>query len=650
MLRSDANIYDTFYLENSLSYLNEDDANTHNDKSINGKPISNEIIKNSKLKGVIGKIGGIGADSNEPTRNGRRYPLELWQNVEKSEYFIEGMENRSLIGEADHPQERLDYSITEGAIVLTKYEIQNDGKVYTEFDILDTIPGRTVKTYFDAGCKLGVSSRGLGEEIMRDGEKIIDPDTYQFYCFDVVAFPAVKSARMELIESTSPKKQKLINSITSEINKCKSLDEVRFIESMSQGVNLYLDEIKEAIDMKKQDLYKKENVSNLFNQLKENIDEDTKKNLSSEILKYISDAPTQTLIRNILFDPENKINWNNVEDYIKNNMPEFSIKEKIESNKIKISDGDNNSDEDTPDVDDKQSDSNLEILAELQEQITANDSKINLLNNQLEQKNLVIRNLLSKINKSESIMSNNLNEKTELTNSLTNLNSRISMLESELEKKSTDYIKLENLYNNLKKVNSEFSNIVETLQTKYNNLDKVKESITQELKTTKLSYQSLKESTDKSIKKDLKSMNHLNEDVISLKNINHKLIEENKSFKLNETKNQEIIEKLSIENKKYKKQYYESLDKYINQICKQFNLKESTLRRLLGKSYTISDIDSIAKELSENISKINSLPFKAMRPDKQIYVENIGLQESDSNSKYVNESLDSFDFLLNVKK
>ena len=126
MLRTEAKTYDMFCLENSLSYLNEEDKETNIDKSVNGKPVSDEIIKNSKLKGVIGKIGGIGADSNEPTRNGRRYPLELWQNVEKSEYFIEGMENRSLIGEADHPQERLDYSVTEGAVVLTKYEIQNE--------------------------------------------------------------------------------------------------------------------------------------------------------------------------------------------------------------------------------------------------------------------------------------------------------------------------------------------------------------------------------------------------------------------------------------------------------------------------------------------------------------------------------------------
>ena len=256
--RLDANIIDTYNLNSSFSYLGEEDT----DKSTNGTPVPDKIKEDGKRKGVIGKIGGIGADSNEPTRNGRRYPLELWQNVEKSEYFIEGMENRCIVGECDHPAERLDYSIPEGAIVLTKYDIQNDGKVYTEFDILDTLPGRTLKTYFDAGCKLGVSSRGLGEEIMVDGEKIIDPETYQFYCFDAVVFPAVKSARMELIESTSPKKQQLINSITKEINNCKTLDECLFIENMSKDTNLYLDEIKELLESQKEELSKDDNQDN----------------------------------------------------------------------------------------------------------------------------------------------------------------------------------------------------------------------------------------------------------------------------------------------------------------------------------------------------------------------------------------------------
>lgn len=647
--RLEANIIDTYNLNSSFSYLGEEDT----DKSTNGTPVPDKMKEDGKRKGVIGKIGGIGADSNEPTRNGRRYPLQLWQNVEKSEYFKEGMENRCIVGECDHPAERLDYSIPEGAIVLTKYDIQNDGKVYTEFDILDTLPGRTLKTYFDAGCKLGVSSRGLGEEIMVDGEKIIDPDTYQFYCFDAVVFPAVKSARMELIESTSPKKQQLINSITKEINNCKTLDECLFIENMSKDTNLYLDEIKESLESKKEELSKEDKVNekdtsieSLFNQLKES-DDDTKKKLSAEILKYISDAPTQTLIRNILFDPNNKIDWDKVEEYIKDNMPEFSINE---NNKIKISGGNNKSDEDTTDKLERNPDDNLELLAELQEKLSAGDSKINLLNIQLEQKNSVIRNLLSKINQNESIISENIKNSSSLSGSIEELKSKIVSLESQLINKSNEYTKLEGLYKNLQKVNSDFSNIVEGLQSECIKNNDLQKSYIKKINKIESENKDLKESIKVNNKKDSDSIKQLNENVSNLQDTNSKLIKENNSFKSEDIKSKQLIEKLTSESKTYKQKYIESLDKYIDQVCKRYNLKESTLRRLLGKTYSISDIDSIAKDLYENMIKINSLPFRTMKPEKQLYVENIGLRENGVNENIQNELLETFDFLANIKK
>ena len=648
--RLDANIIDTYNLNSSFSYLGEEDI----DKSTNGTPVPDKMKEDGKRKGVIGKIGGIGADSNEATRNGRRYPLQLWINVEKSEYFKEGMENRCIVGECDHPAERLDYSIPEGAIVLTKYDIQNDGKVYTEFDILDTLPGRTLKTYFDAGCKLGVSSRGLGEEIMVDGEKIIDPDTYQFYCFDAVVFPAVKSARMELIESTSPKKQQLISSITKEINNCKTLDECLFIENMSKDTNLYLDEIKESLESKKEELSKEDkddekdtSIESLFNQLKES-DDETKKKLSAEILKYIPDAPTQTLIRNILFDPNNKIDWDKVEEYIKDNMPEFSINEN--NNKIKISGSNNKSDEDTTDELERNPDDNLELLAELQEKLSVGDSKINSLNIQLEQKNSVIRNLLSKINQNESIISENIKNNSSLSGSIEELKSKIVSLESQLTNKSNEYTKLEGLYKNLQKVNSDFSNIVEGLQSECIKNNDLQKSYVKKINKIESENKDLKESIKVNNKKDSDSIKQLNENVSNLQDTNSKLIKENNSFKSEDIKSKQLIEKLTSESKTYKQKYIESLDKYIDQVCKRYNLKESTLRRLLGKTYSISDIDSVAKDLYENMTKINSLPFRTMKPEKQLYVENIGLHENGVNEKVQNELLETFDFLTNIKK
>lgn len=699
--RLDANIIDTYNLNSSFSYLGEEDT----DKSTNGTPVPDKMKEDGKRKGVIGKIGGIGADSNEPTRNGRRYPLELWQNVEKSEYFIEGMENRCIVGECDHPAERLDYSIPEGAIVLTKYDIQNDGKVYTEFDILDTLPGRTLKTYFDAGCKLGVSSRGLGEEIMVDGEKIIDPETYQFYCFDAVVFPAVKSARMELIESTSPKKQQLINSITKEINNCKTLDECLFIENMSKDTNLYLDEIKELLESKKEELSKddkkddtqdntyelaksivdkidkktnktkedsqlsdflkawlgesKESITDLFNQLKESMTDGYIGQSWDEVIDklkqdgykidsaYIEHGPQNE--ENVLLYKDGKTYTANVNKYYDGGYEILRNTIKEENNKIKISGGNNKSDEDTTDELERNPDDNLEILAELQEKLSAGDSKINSLNIQLEQKNSVIRNLLSKINQNKFIISENAKNNSLLSNSLEELNFKIVSLESKLTEKSKEYTKLESLYKNLQKVNFDFSNMVEGLRLeciKNNNLQK---TYIHKINKIKAENKDLKESIKLTNKKDSDSIEQLNENVSILQNVKDKLLKENDSFKLEDIKNKQLIEQLTSEKKLYQKKYIESLDKYIEQVCKRYNLKESTLRRLLGKSYSIADIDSVAKDLYENMTKINSLPFRTMKPERQLYVENIGLHEDGLDKKDQNEMLETFDFLANIK-
>lgn len=697
MNRLEANIIDTYNLNSSFSYLGEEDT----DKSTNGTPVPDKIKEDGKRKGVIGKIGGIGADSNEPTRNGRRYPLELWQNVEKSEYFIEGMENRCIVGECDHPAERLDYSIPEGAIVLTKYDIQNDGKVYTEFDILDTLPGRTLKTYFDAGCKLGVSSRGLGEEIMVDGEKIIDPETYQFYCFDAVVFPAVKSARMELIESTSPKKQQLINSITKEINNCKTLDECLFIENMSKDTNLYLDEIKELLESKKEELSKddtqdntyelaksivdkidkktnktkedsqlsdflkawlgesKESITNLFNQLKESMTDGYVGQSWNEIIDklkkdgykidsaYIEHGPQNE--ENVLLYKDGKTYIANVNKYYDGGYEILRDTIKEENNKIKISGSNDKSDEDTTDELEHNPDDNLEILAELQEKLSAGDSKINSLNIQLEQKNSVIRNLLSKINQNKFIISENAKNNSLLSNSLEELNFKIVSLESKLTEKSKEYTKLESLYKNLQKVNFDFSNMVEGLQLeciKNNNLQK---TYVRKINKIKAENKNLNESIKLTNKKDSDSIKQLDKNVSILQDAKDKLLKENDSFKLEAIKNKQLIEQLTSEKKSYQKKYIESLDKYIEQVCKRYNLKESTLRRLLGKSYSIADIDSVAKDLYENMTKINSLPFRTMKPERQLYVENIGLHEDGLDKKDQNEMLETFDFLANIK-
>lgn len=702
------NLLDTF--EDTLSYISEAEELNKDitDTSIDGTPISDEAKKNGKLKGVIGKIGGIGADANEATRNGRRYPLELWQNVEKSEYFIEGMENRCIVGECDHPNERVDYSIKEGAIVLTKYEIRNDGKVYTEFDILDTLPGRTLKTYYDAGCKMGVSSRGIGEEIMRNGEKIIDPDTYQFYCFDAVVFPAVKSARMELIESTSPKRQTLINSIKKEINNCTSLNECLYIEDMAKATNLYLDEIRESLEIKKEEfeIANCDNPKEAYKATKELLDELEKlgpnktdrdikmieflkdnihkyelidlqesvssrkfidkliKSMEKKIDEYnkMEDQITQSendnkILLQKIIDKVKDLRWNDVDNILNEDIKSLFIQlqeEENKNNKIKISEATTNSDEDTPEGEDDSDKDKLQILAELQESIKQKDS---IINNQAN----TIKSLMTERYKNNSTLQEKQNIIKSLShnNSLINesliaLKSKVSKLEESLKSKETELLesisKFESLskkYENLHKTNLEFEGLFNSYDSKYDQSLKENSQLKESINRFKIDNGNLKKRT-KSLNESLQLIESLKSEQIKLNEKIKVLENEKSSLSITNKEQAELIEKLNVDNKNALSKYNLSLEKYIESTCTKYNVNKETLIRLLGENYGFEEIDKVAKELAENISKLNSLPFKHMTPKRAVYKENIGLIDNNSNDS--SDDLDTFSFMLESKK
>lgn len=239
-----------------------------------------KYIAESPEKGsrYLGRFEGIAADFLHPTRNGRRYPLELWENVANSDDFKEAMETKTLYGEADHPETRLETLITEAAICLRSFEIRKDeGVVWCSFDILDTPRGRILKSLLDYGSKIGVSSRGSGDEIVRDGETIIDPDTYLFICFDAVIMPAVKSARQSVTESVDLAKAKdLTESVKSEIAKAKTPAELNSIKTIIEAIEMPdLDSLKESIDIQLEKLGSGEDIST---SLMTDLEESVKKN------------------------------------------------------------------------------------------------------------------------------------------------------------------------------------------------------------------------------------------------------------------------------------------------------------------------------------------------------------------------------------
>ena len=226
------------------------------EKKTDIKPIDNQSTNNLP-NGVIGRLGGTFADYSQGTRNGGRiYPHELWINrVLNNEDVLESLNTLTLFGEVDHPQDdRVETLAYNAAISIYKLEDRpKEQIIYGEAYILDTPSGRIVKSILDTGAQLGVSSRGLGEETVQNGELVINPETYDFITFDVVVTPANIKARVSLLENKQ--KNSLMESIKKEINNATTLSQLSQIKEVVQ--NVYLEKVlSKELETKQNDLTK----------------------------------------------------------------------------------------------------------------------------------------------------------------------------------------------------------------------------------------------------------------------------------------------------------------------------------------------------------------------------------------------------------
>ena len=140
------------------------------------------------------KIKGIFLQSDLKNRNGRVYPKEVLEN-EVERYNREFINKKRAFGELGHPDgptvnlERVSHMITK---------LTPDGKNFIgEAKIMDTPYGKIVKGLIDEGAQLGVSSRGMGSIIQRNGANYVKDDFYLATAADIVADPSAPDAFVE---------------------------------------------------------------------------------------------------------------------------------------------------------------------------------------------------------------------------------------------------------------------------------------------------------------------------------------------------------------------------------------------------------------------------------------------------------------------
>ena len=161
------------------------------------------------LKGPLSTLG-------KKNRNGRIYSKELWENVLKSEYWKDMMENNSLCGEIVHPGERTEsdsWEIDARNISHRIKEAHIEGdKLIGTVEVLDTEQGRNLAELINAGITIGISARGMGDLI---GDEV-DPDTYNFKTFDITMRPSDPNARLVPIMESEGKRKIILESEESD--------------------------------------------------------------------------------------------------------------------------------------------------------------------------------------------------------------------------------------------------------------------------------------------------------------------------------------------------------------------------------------------------------------------------------------------------
>ena len=197
-----------------------------------------DSVKQNKMgQPILGRLQGPCADFILPTRNGRKYDEALWEKVFNDPIVNEYFECGGVPGELDHPTDRLETCSEKIAIMMPEKPVKDkDGHLIATFDILDTPNGRIAYTLAKYGYKLGISSRGDGEVYPDvDGEHV-DEDSYQFKAFDLVLLPAVKAARLKMVESLQD--GKTFNKAINEALENATPDEKKVMQETLNNLNI----------------------------------------------------------------------------------------------------------------------------------------------------------------------------------------------------------------------------------------------------------------------------------------------------------------------------------------------------------------------------------------------------------------------------
>ena len=575
----------------------------------------------SPRKGCLGRLEGICADFKNPTRNGRLYSRKLWENVFNDSIFQESLKSKTLLGELDHPEDRLEVLAGEACIVMTDYSIDEDeGVIRAGFDILDTPRGKILKSLLDYGCVMGVSSRGQGDISTTSNGEVVDEDTYDFACFDVVTTPAVEKARQNVVENVK-KTKTFVESIKKQIKEAETVGDLNAIKkviSITQSPEI--GSLIESIDNKCKSIKEGNTIASSNNDLqKETITEEPiKENINTsdnndvtaktireqkELLSCINSLRKQnnaykyreSKLLAVIESKENELNElkESVDTFKSKNRNKSLLNSKLNNENNKLTTANKNLSEKLHRVTiDLTNNANTQI-SKLEDTLSTKNNTIRNLKESTKQQNESITKLREQIKSSNSEVHSLKEDLNEADNKVRDLEKSIVIKENEIKSLSRSL-------NSYKAKTEEYKTQISELVETNNSLQQQFEALETDAKAEKRASTITENEMESEINSYTEIIDGLQKQVESLKVQREESAENNKKLL---AKCKQLSERIG--------QYQKT---YISTKSRQLGIDPSLVEKYVHNDTTISQINKIVEDAQATKDRYAKLPISEKAP------------------------------------
>ena len=275
---------------------------------------------------IIGRASGVFAPIGVMSRNNRIYDNDHYDYLLDNQHLVDRITHRGMLGTIGHHDKKVDdQDLADGKVshIVTNLRIveEADGSrnLYGTLEILDTPAGHLLKTYYDSGVPLFVSSRGGGNllPVPNESYKRVDKTKYFLETFDIVKNPGFLQAKpvyekvsegveevnavaetqteeiVESVEESQPDKidtlieafTKLANSIVEAQEKKEKAEDNETKEAKEKAEAKEAKEAKEAVEVKVDEAKKEEDEDKAEDEKKDEEESAVASSVTEELTK-----------------------------------------------------------------------------------------------------------------------------------------------------------------------------------------------------------------------------------------------------------------------------------------------------------------------------------------------------------------------------